>query len=165
MGRKATYTAVMFMLMIGAAGIGICLFKKAQVSAQEGDKSPLIILYWEENFEGRSLELRGTAVDLPTVSDEFDNKFSWSDEVRSLVVVQGTWRFYQHGRLNTKLDETKLEDFDLKGKERIPGWSMLVSATSKEPLKLSSPANGGFDHDISSIALVSSENLPDWAAP
>jgi hypothetical protein len=164
MGHKTIFVGVLFLLMIGAAGIGISLFKKAQVAAQE-DKSPLIILYWDENFDGRSLELRGSAYDLPTVSDEFDNKFSWSDEVRSIVVVRGTWRLYQHGRFNTKLDETKPEDFDVKGKERVPGWSTLLSATSAGPLKISSPANGAFYHDISSIALVSNENLPDWAAP
>jgi hypothetical protein len=85
--------------------------------------------------------------------------------VRSLVVVSGTWRLWQNGRCNTRLDDTPVEALDVSTKEPEPGWSCLVSATSAGPLELSSGAAGGFLHDVSSIELVSVENLPDWAAP
>jgi hypothetical protein len=82
-----------------------------------------------------------------------------------LIVVSGTWRLFQNGRSNTKLDETPLEALDVRSKEKESGWSTLVSATSRGPLELRSGAAGGFFRDISSIELVSAENLPDWAAP
>ena len=133
------------------------------LKAQGG--KPLLILYWEEDFQGRSLEVTDTLPDLPKVEDEHGNVFDWNDEVRSLIVVSGTWRLYQHGRLNTRLDDTPLEELDLRAKEREPGWSTLVSATSAGPLKIPNAAAGGFLREVSSVELVSAEDLPDWASP
>ncbi len=146
-------------------GFGLAAVLRKPPLAAQGDDAPLLILYWEEDFQGRSLEVRGTLADLPSVEDEHGNVFNWNDEVRSVVVVSGAWRLYQNGRLNTRLDDTPLEELDLKGKEREAGWSCLLSATSAGPLKLPSGAVGGFLRDVSSVELVTSENLPDWAAP
>ena len=124
-----------------------------------------IILYSGENFEGYALEITESLVDLPKVTRVNREDFDWNDEVRSIVVVSGTWRIFQHGRCNTKLDDTALEVLDVRTKESAPGWSALLSATSRGPLELSSGTAGGFVRDISSVALVSGDNLPDWAAP
>lgn len=150
----------------GLSGAAVLLFQSPRPQtavAQVG--SPLLILYWEEDFQGRSLEVTGSIPDLPVVADTFGNTFDWNDEVRSVVVVSGTWRLFQNGRSNTKLDDTPLAALDVRTKEKETGWSTLVSATSKSPLELRSGAVGGFYRDISSIELVSTENLPDWAAP
>lgn len=152
-------------LVIGGALAGI---KGPAGSAQaaSGDLSqPLLILYWEESFQGRSLEVTGTLPDLPVVKDEFGNELNWNDEVRSIVVASGTWRIFAGGRCGTELDDTPLESLDLSTKKRVPGWSTLLSATSAGPLAIPSEAAGGFYRDISSVELVSEENLPDWASP
>ncbi len=157
-----------WLLVLGLAVLSlglvlVALVRKTPLAAQGG--KPLLILYWEEDFQGRSLEVTDTLPDLPRVEDRYGNVFDWNDEVRSVIVVSGTWRLYQNGRLNTKLDDTPLEELDLRAKEREPGWSCLLSATSSGPLKIPSPARGGFLRDVSSVELVSPENLPDWAAP
>jgi len=134
-------------------------------AAAAQSEGPLLVLYWEEDFQGRALEVTGSLPDLPVEADASGNTFDWNDEVRSIVVVSGTWRLFQNGRSNTKLDETPLAALDVRTKEKESGWSTLVSATSKGPLELRNGAAGGFHRDISSIELVSAENLPDWAAP
>jgi len=148
----------------GLLGLALAAFFGRSGLKAQGEK-PLLILYWEEDFQGRSLEVWDTLPDLPKVEDRYGNVFDWNDEVRSLIVVSGTWRLYQHGRLNTKLDDTPPEELDLRAKEREPGWSTLVSATSAGPLKIPNAAAGGFLREISSVELVSPENLPDWAVP
>ncbi len=140
-------------------GLGAALLLRRPALRAQGGK-PLLILYWEEDFQGRSLEVTDTLPDLPRVEDRYGNVFDWNDEVRSVIVVSGTWRLYQHGRLNTKLDDTPLEELDLRSKEREPGWSCMLSATSAGPLKIPSGARGGFFRDVSSVELVSHENLP-----
>ena len=161
---KLRTCGIFALLGIVAAGlVAIVVPRGSTATAQVG--KPLLILFWEENFQGRSLEVTGSLADLPVETDFFGNKFDWNDEVRSLVVVSGTWRLFQNGRQNTKLDDTPLEVLDVRTKEREAGWSSLVSATSAGPLELPSGAAGGFYHDVSSIELVSGENLPDWAAP
>jgi len=83
--------------------------------------------------------------------------------LRSFVIVSGTWRLYQHGRCNTQLDDTKLLDFNLKEKPEVGGWSTLLSGLSDGPLQIPTVAAGGIWRDVSSIELVSTQNLPDWA--
>jgi hypothetical protein len=39
----------------------------------------------------------------------------------------------------------------------------LVSANSQGPVEIPGVEFGGFAEDVSSIELVSAENLPDWA--
>lgn len=124
-----------------------------------------LIIYWEPNFRGPSLEVTDTLLDMPVVTDENGAEFDWNDQVRSVIVVSGTWRLWRHGRCNSKLDETPLEALDITTKERIRGWSCLISATSSGPLRLANCAAGGFSHDVSSIELVSEQNLADWALP
>lgn len=159
MNRKLVWAvSILSMLILSGAFV----MRAPSTAAQIG---PKIILYWEENFEGRSLELTGTTVDLPIVSDAFGNEFDWNDEVRSIVVVGGTWRVFQNGRLGTRLDATPLEVLDVRAKPKAAGWSCLLSATSRGPLEIPNAAVGDFFHDISSVELVSEQNLPDWAAP
>jgi hypothetical protein len=165
-GKAMNRRAILCVLAIGgllAVALLPVMPRRPSASAQEG--KPLLIVYWEEDFQGPALEVGGSLPDLPTQVDAAGNPLDWNDRVRSVVVKSGTWRLYQHGRSNTKLDDTPLEDFDLGTKEKEAGWSCLVSATSKGPLELRNGAAGGFYPDISSIELVSEENLPDWSAP
>jgi hypothetical protein len=156
--------SVVLFILLGTSALGVLAVAVWRASAAALDE-PKLVLFWEEGFKGRSLEVTSSLADLPVESDLFGNRFDWNDEVRSLIVVKGTWRLYQHGRLNTRLDETPIESLDIVSKDRQAGWSCLVSATSQGPLEVPSAAVGGFFHDISSIEFVSAENLPDWAAP
>ena len=144
------------------AGLGLIVAQRRSPARAQGSEAKLIV-YWEENFEGPGLEITGTVVDLPVVSDEAANTFDWNDQVRSVIVVAGTWRLYQHGRMNTELDDTPVAELDVSAKAPRSGWSCLVSATSGGPLKIPSVRAGGFEEDVSSIELVSGESLPDWA--
>jgi hypothetical protein len=165
--RSFQARGLMALALLLAAAIGTALYLTTARSpaARAQDGKPLLVLYWDEGFEGRSLEVTGSLPDLPVEADAFGNTFDWNDEVRSIVVVSGTWRLFQNGRSNTQLDDTPIEALDVRTKAKEAGWSTLVSATSRGPLELQSGAEGGFFRDISSIELVSPENLPDWAAP
>jgi hypothetical protein len=146
-----------------ALGVSVYLAYGRKSLAQVSNAK--LILYWEPDFQGPSLEVTGTLPDMPVITDDRGAQFDWNDQVRSLVVLSGTWRLHQNGRLNTRLDETPLALLDLVTKERVEGWSCLVSATSRGPLYLPTGAAGGFAYDISSIELVSEDNLADWALP
>ena len=163
MTRRSTF-ALSLVAILAALGGGIAVLRRPAVSAQDA-KKPVLILYWEEDFQGPSLEVTGSLRDLPVVTDAFGNQLDWNDRVRSVVVAGGTWRLFQHGRANTRLDDTPLEALDVRTKEKEAGWSCLLSATSAGPPELRSGAAGGFYQDVSSIELVSEENLPDWASP
>lgn len=166
MKQFVRYRVAISLALLGGLGgffYVISMDRRRPVQAQEG--KPLLMLYWEEDFQGRALEVTGSVPDLPLEADAFGNTFDWNDEVRSVVVVSGTWRLFQNGRSNTKLDETPLEALDVRAKEKESGWSTLISATSTGPLEIRNGAVGGFFRDVSSIELVSASNLPDWAAP
>src|SRR5919109_341664 len=98
-GRTIVFGSVCVTLIAAIALVAV----RQQPAAMAG-AGPSLILYWEDDFEGRSLELTDTAADLPEVKDAFGNTFNWNDQVRSVVVVSGTWRLWQNGRCNTKLD-------------------------------------------------------------
>lgn len=128
--------------------------------------SPQLIIYTGENFTGHSYVVTGTLLDMPPGKDDGpeSDRYGWNDSVRSVKVVSGTWRLYQHGRCNTNLDETPVEDLDLTVKHAENGWSCLVSADSAGPTEYPTGASGGWaTGEISSIELVSERNLPDWA--
>ena len=161
--RPRTMAALSILGLLGILAVAAALHRREPAIAQAG--RPLLVLYWEEGFQGRSLEVTGSLPDLPVETDVFGNQFDWNDEVRSVVVVSGTFRLFQHGRSNTKLDDTPIEALDVRTKEIEGGWSTLLSATSSGPLEIPSGALGGFYRDVSSIELVSADNLPDWAAP
>jgi len=144
-------------------GFAISRYSGPTVTAQAG--RPLLILHWEEDFQGRALEVMQSLPDLPVETDIYGNRFEWNDQARSIVIVSGTWRLFQNGRHNTKLDDTPVEALDVRAKEKEAGWSCLVSGSSTGPVELPNGAVGGFNTDISSIELVSVENLPDWSAP
>lgn len=124
---------------------------------------PEIIVYSGPNFTGKELTLTHSMFDLPK-EDLGDGKvFNWNDNIRSVVVVSGTWRLFEHGRANTTLDGEKIEHFNRDNKAEVPGWSTLVSADSRGVLELGQPGVGGWGDGISSVHLVSDRNLPDWA--
>jgi len=157
MRRIITFTIICF-----AVGVAVLAYFVVRDSAAAAP-APQIILFSGENFTGSSVTITDTIFDMPVFKDEKSGELNWNDETRSIIVVSGTWRLYQHGRCNTKLDETDLASFDIKTKEVAGGWSCLLSAISTGPLEIPNPAIGGFWRDISSIELVSTENLPDWA--
>jgi len=154
--------AVLSTLLLALGGALAAYFASAE-AARPAQAAPEIILYWGENFTGRWISLMGTTFDLAAYIEETGEKVNWNDEIRSVVVKGGTWRLYQHGRCNTYLDDTALAELDVSTQEAVGGWSALVSATSFGPLELPNPAAGGFWRDISSVELVSPNNLPDWA--
>jgi hypothetical protein len=126
-------------------------------------QGPQIVLYTGENFTGRVINLETHLFDLPKDQEPDGSLFDWNDKVRSLIVVKGTWRLYQNGRLNTGLDSTPIENFDIQTKQAAEGWSALVSATSTGPLEIPDLSEGGIGEDLSSVELISETNLPDWA--
>ncbi len=153
-----------FFLAASAAILAAVLFVSSRLNVRplQAGGGAGIVLYTGEGFTGRSVLLEATAVDLPTELDRAGRECNWNDSVRSLVVLGGTWRLYQHGRLNTRLDDTPIEELDIREKLPDEGWSSLVSATSAGPLKVADVRELGIGSDISSVELVSAENLPDW---
>ncbi|MBI4604273.1 MAG: beta/gamma crystallin family protein [Planctomycetes bacterium] len=147
-----------------AAGVATALFFSRGAGDLQAAAAlkPEIIFYSQPNFQGREVHLYGDAVDLPYEDLADGTQMLWNDNVGSLIVVSGTWRLYQHGRMNTALDDTPLELLDLGSKVQIGGWSSLVSGTTAGPLKIASVEHLGVGPDISSVQLVSSLNLPDW---
>jgi len=159
MKRRTMITSALVVLV----GASVWFFSSEGSEGQERGDGPLIVLYFEENFAGPSLEVTGSLADLPVVDDGAGGVIDWNDHVRSVVVVRGTWRLWQHGRSNTVLDATPLAFLDVRTKEARDGWSTLVSASSVAALDLPRGAAGGFAQDISSVELVTADNLPDWA--
>jgi hypothetical protein len=154
---------IVLALAIGLSSLILAVLPRS--STAQMALGPSIQLFMEEGFKGPAIDVAGTLIDMPTVSDPEGVEISWNDNVGSVIVFSGTWRINQHGRCNTEIDETPLEKVDLGAKKRVDGWSCLISATSKGPLKISRPGLGGFSRDVSSIELVSEKNLEDWALP
>jgi hypothetical protein len=152
-------------LVVASLGIALALhlWDRPLPEAAGQVQTPQIALYTGENFTGRELVLGGTLFDFPLEEDPDGSFFDWNDSVRSVIVLSGTWRLYQNGRLNTQLDETPLESFDLRTKGATRGWSALVSGTSAGRLEIPDLAAGGIGEDLSSVELISQANLPDWA--
>lgn len=152
--------AIVGLYVLAAGALGPPLRASAQGAG------PALYLYSEENFGGRCLVVTGTLLDVPKEELRDGTTFYWNDNVKSVVVVSGTWRLCQHGRLNTRLDDTALEELTpaaAKAKGAVAGWSCLVSGSSSGPVEYPTAANGVWGPDISSIELVSERNLPDWA--
>ena len=147
-----------------ATGLSPLLFMAFQGSSA-AQTQPKLQIFMEESFKGPSLEVTGSLIDMPVIADANGVEIDWNDNVGSIVIWSGTWRFNQHGRCNTEIDDTPLEQLDLKTKVRIDGWSCLISASSKGPLRIPRAALGGCSRDVSSIELVSEKNLEDWALP
>jgi hypothetical protein len=161
--RKLRVFGIALIALVAVFAVVAVLLKKEPpaVGAQAG-AGPEIILYSGEAFSGRSLSVTGTLYDMPKLSDAAGEVWDWNDQVRSFVVVSGTWRLYQNGRCNTAIDETPLESLQVRTKAAADGWSGLVSATSAGSLEVPFPGAIGLGPDISSIELISSANLPDW---
>jgi len=161
MKKTLLISSVLVLAAVVAALWAFGKWNVAEVAAGEG--GPELTLYTGENFTGRSFVVRATLHDLPRVEDPDGSFFDWNDQIRSIVVTGGTWRLYQHGRCNTQLDETELAELDVSSKDAREGWCSLVSATSSGPLAIANLAGGGIADDLSSIELVSTSLLPDWA--
>ena len=159
MGRRYVPVAV---AVACALALSAYVLRGPESTAQE-NSGARIFLYLEPNFQGPGMEVTGSLVDIRPMEDVNGVEIEWNDQVRSIIVEKGTWRLHQNGRFGTKLDDTPLAELDVRTKESVEGWSCLISATSQGPLRIASPSAGGFAHDISSIELVSEENLPDWA--
>jgi hypothetical protein len=129
---------------------------------------PEIILYTGEDFTGESVRVTDTLLDLPKGVEDGPEEFrwNWNDNIKSIEVVRGTWRLYEHGRLNTTLDDTPVEELTAeaaRAKGAVEGWSCLVSGNSERAVQYPTPTSGPWASSISSVELVSEENLPDWA--
>ncbi len=158
--KTIVLSAVSFLLGIGASLLILRGAREPHVATAL--LKPEIIFYSQPNFQGRELHLYQDAVDLPVEDLADGTKMLWNDNVASIIVVSGTWRLYQHGRMNTALDDTPRESLDVRTKSPATGWSSLISANSLGPLRIASPELAGIDYDISSVELVSALNLPDW---
>jgi hypothetical protein len=167
MNRRLLLVPVLLVLgLIATVAVGVLSRRSsAQIAPRPAQDFPKLLLFFEPDFQGPSLEVTGTLLDMPVITDENGVEFNWNDNVRSLIVASGTWRLCQNGRANTKLDDTPLGLLDIRTKEPADGWSSLLSATSTGPLQILNPALGGFGHDVSSIELVSENNLPEWLLP
>ncbi|MEK7757336.1 MAG: hypothetical protein AAB385_09015, partial [Planctomycetota bacterium] len=65
------------------------------------------------------------AVDIPYEDLPDGTQMLWNDNIGSIVVVSGTFRLYQNGRMNTALDDTPMELVDVKTQAPVSGWSRL----------------------------------------
>jgi hypothetical protein len=163
--RRAALASGLVVCVVGVLGF-LCL-KKDLVAQSAGAE---LVIYTGENFTGQGFRATETLLDMPKGVDDgpAELRYGWNDNVKSLIVYQGTWRLCMHGRLNTKIDETPIAELTAaaaKGKGTAAGWSCLVSANSKGPVQFPVASNGVWESNISSIELVSEENLPDWAVP
>ena len=163
MTKKTLTLSVVAVLCVGGAVAYFLSGGNRGVNLAEGQEAPQIILYTGENFTGRSVTIQGDLFDLPLEDAPDDSKFDWNDKVRSLVVTSGTWRIYQHGRCNTRLDKRELAVFDFTTTTPVSGWSSLVSAQPGQVLEIPNLAAGGLGEDISSVELISHQSLPVWS--
>jgi hypothetical protein len=159
--KTKTVGSLLAAFSVGAS-IALLVSRGDNVQAAAGGK-PEIIFYSEPDFQGRELHILEDTVDLPFEDLADGAQMLWNDNIGSILVVSGTWRVYQHGRMNTVLDDTPRAALDVYSKPATSGWSSLLSGTSRGALAVASPELMGIGRDISSVQLVSWENLPDWA--
>ena len=151
-------------LVLVAAGAIAWSLRTPDLTAQVEDRGkPELVIFWENEGRGHTRRITGTQLDMPHSLDEAGEDFSWNDWIKSIVVTRGTWRVYEHGRANTRLDETELAELDIRSKERATGWSCLVSGSADGPVQYDETNTFFAPDEISSIVLVSEENLPAWA--
>jgi len=161
LGLVVACVAAVALFLANRGGIRGPVVVAAGAAAEAG--GPQIVLYTGENFTGRAITVTGTVFDLPKDQEPDGSLYDWNDQVRSIVVVSGTWRLYQNGRCNTRLDDTPIEAFAVGEKLPAQGWSALVSAASAGQLQIADLSAAGIGQDISSVELISTSNLPDWA--
>ena len=167
--RRMAVACLLPVVALGALGVLAAVQMLAGLLGPPGSASaqaggPMLLLYSEENFQGRCLVVTGTLLELPKEVTEDGCEFDWNDNVRSLKVLSGTWRLCQHARLNTLLDDEPLADVDVSKKFRAKGWTCLVSAGAEGPAEHRSAEGWGWVPEISSVELLSSEPLPEWAS-
>ena len=148
------------LVVSGSVAVALLVTRPPVLFGQAG--RPEIILYSGEGFTGRELRVQGTLVDLPCEENADGTLFNWNDRVESIVVVSGAWRLYQHGRLNTRLDDTPLAELDVRAQRPAGGWSAVVAATAAGPVEIPDLPAAGLSADISSLELISEDHLPEW---
>ena len=104
-----------FTILAVALGLSPLLFTALQNSSAALTQ-PKIQIFMEEDFNGPSLEVTGSLIDMPVVKDPNGVEIDWNDNIGSVIVLSGTWRLNQHGRCNTEIDDTPLERLDLRTK-------------------------------------------------
>jgi hypothetical protein len=149
-------------LILAGSALAWAVFRHSVTQAEE---SLEIILFRGENFTGNQIRLTNSVLDMPQGAlDGPEELRGWNDTIGSVIVVRGTWRLYQHGRHNTGIDtDESPEQVVLAEKVPEKGWTCLVSAAPDGPREYASPAIGGWDSDVSSVELVSTQSLPAWA--
>jgi hypothetical protein len=154
--------AALLSLIVAGSALSWAIFRPPVSQAEE---SPEIILFSGENFTGNRLVLTNTVLDMPKGDEDGPEELrGWNDTVGSVIVVSGTWRLHQHGRLNTEIDKDETpEQVVLAEKAVVKGWACLVSALPDGPAEYATPASGGWESDVSSVELVSIQSLPAWA--
>lgn len=115
----------------GLAVTAICLSVTGFVATGErvtnaSEPEGLLVVYMGENQTGRSLTVTSSLPDLPVLTDENGDEFDWNDQIVSIEVRKGVWRLYEHGRFNTELDDTPIEDWVRSNRESVDGWSCVV---------------------------------------
>jgi hypothetical protein len=160
--KSLRYAAAAVALLLLATGYIVLERAPPTRAAEPRTAGPQIILFSEENFQGEQLVITQSMFDLPVVRVPSGEDIDWNDRAQSVLVLGGTWRLYQHGRFNTALDDTAPEVFRAQAKPPRSGWSCIVSAQAVSELAIPSVAHGGLFWDISSVELISAQNLPDW---
>jgi hypothetical protein len=159
MPRTRSHRIVALMIV---AVVGLSLFaawRSAATQTASAQGVPRLHAFKHVSFNGDYLDIAGDTPTLPkteegVVIDEENACRDWNDQITSIIVVQGTWRLYQHANFNKDEDGNAVD-----------GWSCLVSGSDAAPdgVRYPRPASLGFGNDdISSIELVSEQNLPDW---
>lgn len=129
-------------------------------SGPEEACGPELIVYSGDAFDGRSLCVRSTLLDMPEEEMANGDVYDWNDRISSVVVTRGRWRLYQNGRCNTKLDATRLGELDVSTKQAVGGWSCVVSADSGT-VRVNLRDGLFADNEISSIELLPKRALPE----
>jgi len=151
------------LVLLSACTAAVYYFSGPQrTMAQEA--GAVIVLYSETGFRGRQLVVERSLPDLPVLTGaDGGEEFDWNDNVRSVRVLSGTWRVFQHGRFNTALDETPIASFDASAKPLAGGWSTLLSPDGSGPLEIPDLLSCGVvTPEISSLRLVSERPMPPW---
>ena len=154
MFRARIVFSVVIILMV--ASFLFSLIHSGAARKVSAASSAKIRVFEHVSFLGANLDIQQSTRVLPSIPDSAnpDDVFDWNDKISSIIVIKGTWRLYEHSNFN--LDECG---------NAVPGWVYVVSGSDNAPggIAYPCPPSAGFKNDeISSIELVSEENLPDW---
>ena len=97
---------------------------------------PEVVVFWDRDFEGPSWREN---LDVHYVGDD------WNDQISSIIVISGTWAFFEHKEFNRDTPGTHIE--------LTPGYYSFVEFL------------GMANDSISSFRPISSEPQGGWPAP